>query len=75
MSVFLPLVGAPRLRCYGHWCTLLDRKNIHSRDGVVWRYCDRVMDRWTTFAKTGNLNPTYELIGFETSSPDVVGVN
>ncbi|KAG0049167.1 hypothetical protein BGZ90_007415 [Linnemannia elongata] len=32
------------------------------------------MDRWTTFAKTGNLNPTSELIGFETSNPDVVGV-
>ncbi|KAF9912795.1 hypothetical protein EC991_008657 [Linnemannia zychae] len=39
------------------------------------RFARQIIDRWTTFAKTGNPNPSSELPGVENSNPDVAGIN
>ncbi|KAG0066470.1 hypothetical protein BGZ90_001397 [Linnemannia elongata] len=39
------------------------------------RFARQILDRWTTFAKTGNPNPTTDMLGVENSNPDVAGVN
>ncbi|KAG0379306.1 hypothetical protein BGX24_000929 [Mortierella sp. AD032] len=39
------------------------------------RFARQIIDRWTTFAKTGNPNPTSALVGVENSNPDVAGIN
>lgn len=39
------------------------------------RFARQIVDRWTTFAKTGNPNPTTDMLGVENSNPDVAGVN
>ena len=39
------------------------------------RFARQVVDRWTTFAKTGNPNPQPGLNGFELTNPDVTSVN
>lgn len=38
------------------------------------RFSRMVIDRWTTFAKTGNPNPAADLVGVENTNPDVVNV-
>ncbi|KAF9915799.1 hypothetical protein FBU30_001756, partial [Linnemannia zychae] len=39
------------------------------------RFARQVVDRFTTFAKIGNPNPTDEMPGVEKLNPDVKGLN
>ncbi|KAF9154838.1 hypothetical protein BG015_011860 [Linnemannia schmuckeri] len=45
-----------------------------SQAGEDARFARQIIDRWTTFAKTGNPNPSADLIGVENTNPDVTGV-
>ncbi|GJJ77782.1 hypothetical protein EMPS_10141 [Entomortierella parvispora] len=45
-----------------------------SQTGDDARFARQVVDRWTTFAKTGNPNPKPGMPGFELTNPDVTSV-
>ncbi|GJJ69798.1 hypothetical protein EMPS_02147 [Entomortierella parvispora] len=47
---------------------------LRSQTGDDARFARQVVDRWTTFAKTGNPNPQPGQVGFETENPDVTSV-
>ncbi|KAG9068811.1 hypothetical protein KI688_011097 [Linnemannia hyalina] len=38
------------------------------------RFARQIIDRWTTFAKTGNPNPSPDLVGVENTNPDVTSI-
>ncbi|KAG0066469.1 hypothetical protein BGZ90_001396 [Linnemannia elongata] len=38
------------------------------------RFARQIIDRWTTFAKTGNPNPSLDLVGVENTNPDVTSI-
>lgn len=46
-----------------------------SQTGDDARFARQVVDRFTTFAKIGNPNPTASMPGVENKNPDVTGVN
>ncbi|KAF9357715.1 hypothetical protein BGX26_003234 [Mortierella sp. AD094] len=46
----------------------------YNQTGDDARFARQVLDRWTTFAKTGNPNPQPGLVGVELTNPDVTGV-
>jgi carboxylesterase type B len=46
-----------------------------SQTGDDARFARQVVDRFTTFAKIGNPNPTANMPGVENKNPDVTGVN
>ncbi|KAF9117264.1 hypothetical protein BGW39_002393 [Mortierella sp. 14UC] len=46
-----------------------------SQTGDDARFARQVVDRFTTFAKIGNPNPTASMPGHENKNPDVTGLN
>ncbi|KAF9549965.1 hypothetical protein EC957_002025 [Mortierella hygrophila] len=38
------------------------------------RFARQIIDRWTIFAKTGNPNPSPDLVGVENTNPDVTSI-
>ncbi|GJJ77781.1 hypothetical protein EMPS_10140 [Entomortierella parvispora] len=47
---------------------------FYTQTGDDARFSRQVVDRWTSFAKSGNPNPTPDMQGFERLNPDVVDV-
>ncbi|OAQ24184.1 alpha/beta-hydrolase [Linnemannia elongata AG-77] len=45
-----------------------------SQTGDDARFARQIIDRWTTFAKTGNPNPSLDLVGVENTNPDVTSI-
>ncbi|KAF9091329.1 hypothetical protein BGX23_005257 [Mortierella sp. AD031] len=47
---------------------------LTSQTGNDARFSRQIIDRWTTFAKTGNPNPSAGMVDVENTNPNVVGV-
>lgn len=47
---------------------------LRSQTGDDARFARQIVDRWTTFAKTGNPNPQPGQVGYESQNPDVTSV-
>ncbi|KAF8976383.1 hypothetical protein BGZ46_008314 [Entomortierella lignicola] len=67
----------------GRVCHSADIQVVHASGGVIpgynqtgddARFARQVLDRFTTFAKTGNPNPQAHLVGVESTNPDVTGI-
>jgi len=48
---------------------------LRSQTGDDARFARQIVDRWMTFAKTGNPNPQPGQVGFESQNPDVTSVS